>query len=253
MQPHPKLSPGQVVSGSHAVLCLWMLALLPSCRLESEPAGSPSRNDLQGRVLLSGEIDLQPTIVKNTTDPEVCGISQSLEDVVLGGEDRALGNVIVALLDVPPEKVPTVAPQTLTLDNLDCRFVPHASVLTVGSTIEATNSDAVLHTTHLYGPAEMNFSLPVLGAKSSRTLNRPGLYSVKCDVHGWMQAFIRVSEHPFQAVTDSQGMFHIRDVPPGTYTLELWHERLGRMERRVEVSDAARSPIEILFGQEVSP
>ena len=112
-----------------------------------------------------------------------------------------------------------------------------------GSTIEAKNSDAVLHTTHLYGPAEINISLPLQGTTSSRTLESTGIYSVKCDVHGWMQAYIRVDDHPYHAVTDARGNFRIEGVPPGTYTLELWHP----MEQEVTIPETGHASIDIEY------
>lgn len=185
----------------------------------------------------------EPTQITNTTDPEVCGDGQTLEDLLLS-RDRGIQNVIVSVRDAPAVAAEA---ETLILDNVECRFEPHAAVITAGSTIEARNSDAVLHTTHLYGPREMNFSLPVQGMTSSRTLNEPGIYAVKCDVHGWMQAYIRVDDHPFHAVTDTDGRFRIEGLPAGSYTLELWHERLGPLEREVELTVSAPSSIEIEF------
>jgi hypothetical protein len=60
---------------------------------------------------------------------------------------------------------------------------------------------------------------------------------VKCDVHGWMQAFIRVDPHPFHAVTGASGGYRITGIPPGDYTMSVWHERLGVQRRRVSVRD----------------
>jgi hypothetical protein len=81
----------------------------------------------------------------------------------------------------------------------------------------------------------VNVSLPQKGARSERRLDRPGIYSVRCDVHGWMQATIRVDPHPFHAVTDARGAFRIDGVPEGRYTLEVWHEKLGTLSKEVEV------------------
>lgn len=111
----------------------------------------------------------------------------------------------------------------------------------------SVNSDAVLHTTHLYGPREMNFSLPLQGMTTSRTLTEPGMYVVKCDVHGWMQAYIRVDDHPFHTVTDADGHFRIEGLPEGRYTLELWHEKLGPLEREIDVAAASPTSIDIEY------
>ena len=203
----------------------------------------PSEGEILGTVRLTGEVSIEPTQIENTTDPDVCGKSHTLEDIALS-KDGGLANVIVAIQNAPSRETP---PKILILDNAACRFEPHAAVLTSGSTIEAKNSDAVLHTTHLYGPAEINISLPIQGMTSSRTLESTGIYSVKCDIHGWMQAYIRVDDHPFHAVTDARGNFRIEGLPPGTYTLELWHERLGPMEQEVTIPETGHASIDIEY------
>jgi len=58
---------------------------------------------------------------------------------------------------------------------------------------------------------------------------------VKCNVHGWMNAFIGVLEHPYFDVTDQGGQFAIEKLPPGTYTVEIWHERFGTQTQQVTV------------------
>jgi len=78
-------------------------------------------------------------------------------------------------------------------------------------------------------------------------VDEPGMYVVKCDVHGWMQAFIRVDPHPFHSVTDSDGRFRIEGLPPGNYTLELWHEKFGTLARDVRIDDTASTTIEIEY------
>ena len=155
--------------------------------------------------------------------------------------------VSLALVVVPVGTAPPRVPGQLLLDNIDCRFSPHVSVLTVGSVVETRNSDPTLHTVHLYGPSEANLALPLQGMTVSRTLDKAGVFIVKCDVHGWMQAFIRVDDHPFHAVTDGSGSFRITDVPAGEYTLEAWHEKLGTQQRTVRVRDRETTTIALEF------
>jgi carboxypeptidase family protein len=59
----------------------------------------------------------------------------------------------------------------------------------------------------------------------------------KCDVHNWMSAYVGVMSHPFFAVTNDRGAFDISGLPPGTYTLEAWHERFGTQTQKVTVGD----------------
>ena len=68
-----------------------------------------------------------------------------------------------------------------------------------------------------------------------------------CDVHGWMQAYIRVDRHPFHAVTDRDGRFRIEGVPKGTHLLEVWHEHFGSQEHTVTVEPNAASQLTISF------
>jgi plastocyanin len=206
------------------------------------PTGS-----IEGTVQLSGEELPEATHVANTTDPEVCGRGHTLEDLVLSPETRGVRYAIAALGDVPSEAIPRFEPDLVVMDNVDCRFEPHAVAVTLGSTLEALNSDPVLHTTHLYGPADVNISLPVKGARSRRTLHQEGIYVVKCDVHGWMQAFVRVDPHPFHAVSDENGSFRIAGIPAGRYVLEVWHETLGSQETEVLVEDGATASVRIEY------
>jgi hypothetical protein len=59
---------------------------------------------------------------------------------------------------------------------------------------------------------------------------------IRCDVHAWMGAWWISQEHPYYALSDAKGAFTLADVPPGSYTLEAWHESLGRVSRRVTVA-----------------
>jgi hypothetical protein len=57
----------------------------------------------------------------------------------------------------------------------------------------------------------------------------------KCDVHGWMNAYAGVLDHPFFATTDASGKFELKGLPPGDYTIEAWHEKLGPQEQKITV------------------
>jgi hypothetical protein len=73
---------------------------------------------------------------------------------------------------------------------------------------------------------------------------RPESIRVTCDVHSWMEAWIVVTEHPYCVASDEKGAFELTDVPPGTYTLRLWHESLGEAEQQVTVKPNAESRVE---------
>ena len=227
--------------------CQFLMLLLPLAawgdgqpaqrRFSAEPeqTQASATGAVEGFVRVAGESWPAPTGVQNTTDPEACGLEHTLDDLLVSAETRGVQHVIAALLDVPAIAVTAEPPQRLVIDNRECRFLPHVAVARVGDTIVARNSDAVLHTTHYYGPLRSNVALPTEGMTVSRVFRRPGIITVLCDVHGWMRAYIRVDVHPFHAVSDELGFVRISGIPPGSYTLELWHERLGTRQVRVEI------------------
>ncbi len=201
---------------------------------------------LQGRVIV-GDLELPAaTEVQNTTDPEDCGETHSLENIIVSAEG-GLKNAIVAVKNVslPDSYQPPAS--SLVLENRNCRFQPHVAVLTTGGTIEAVNRDPFYHSVHLYGLKQLNVALGPFRSKVVELPNRPGYVIVKCDVHGWMQAFVRVDKHPFHAVTGEDGRFQIEGVPPGPHTLEVWHEFLGPMEYDVTVAPDSSLPVTIAY------
>ena len=235
-----------------------LVAALPACSSVPErdrpaPADDTAFTSLgpvgviEGRVVFEGAPIPEPTHLENSTDPDDCGKVHSLEDTLVNPDNRGVRNVIVSLADVSLPTGYEPPPSRLVVDNRQCRFEPHVAVLTVGSVIEALNSDPFYHSVHLYGLKQLNVSLHTSKSKLIELPNRPGFLIVKCDVHGWMQSYIRVDPHPFHAVTDADGRFRIEGVPTGTHRLEIWHERWGPQEQSIAVAPAATSEITITY------
>lgn len=243
-----------ILRGTRLSACIIVL-LMAACESESSATRAviaSSRPEvglgaLEGSVRLAGDKASSPTRVENTTDPAICGRTKTLEDLLVSVSNRGIQNVIVALTDVPKEKFPPHRPVQLVLNNQECRFVPHVSVLIMGSTIEVTNSDPALHTTHFYGAVEANIALPFKRSRVTKVVDKPGMIIVRCDVHGWMQAFIRVDDHPFHAVSDATGAFRIENIPAGTYHLEAWHEKLGPQKQTVHIKVGKTERIDIEY------
>ena len=134
------------------------------------------------------------------------------------------------------------APTTpVVLDQRGCRYVPHVFGVQVGQPIEILNSDPTLHNIHATPKTntEFNTAQPIQGMKTTHTFTAKEADVVvpfKCDVHGWMNASAGVLDHPYFAVTKPDGTFSIPNLPPGTYTLAAWHERLGTQDADVTVA-----------------
>jgi len=69
----------------------------------------------------------------------------------------------------------------------------------------------------------------------------------KCDVHGWMNAYVGVMDNPYYAVTAKDGSFELKSLPPGTYTIAAWHEKLGTQEMKVTLGAKETKDVNFTF------
>ena len=141
-----------------------------------------------------------------------------------------------------PDTARSPRPSTpLVFDQQACRYHPHVFGVQVGQPIEVVNSDATLHNIHATPKtnAEFNTAQPIKGMKTTHTFTAKEADVVvpfKCDVHGWMNAYAGVLDHPYFAVSKPDGSFSIPNLPPGSYTLAAWHEKLGTQTLPVTVA-----------------
>lgn len=151
--------------------------------------------------------------------------------------DGKLANVFVYVKEGLPDRSWPTQGGAQTLDQQGCMYQPHVLGLQTGQTLEIKNSDGILHNINA-NPTEnrgFNISQPT-NMTSSRDFSEPEvMIPVRCDVHGWMEAYIGVLEHPYYAVTDESGAFTIENLPPGDYVVEAWHERYGTQTMNVSV------------------
>lgn len=197
---------------------------------------------IRGTARLAGQSP-KAAQLQVSRDQSACGAA--LPDEAVVAADGKLANVVVTVKGTPARP----APRTAVLDQQQCRFVPHVQAVPPGSTLDIVNSDPVLHNVHGYlGRATaFNVALPIKKQRVARKLDRPGVVRLACDVHGWMSAFVVVAEGP-SAVSGADGAFAIPDVPPGTWTVTAWHEKLGERSAQVTVPASAEAAVDFSFG-----
>jgi uncharacterized protein (DUF2141 family) len=183
-----------------------------------------------------------------TVDAAVCGERVADESLIVDSQG-ALRNAVVVLRPASPPPVTGGPGSEVRVDNAGCRFVPRVQVVRRGQPVRVHNSDPILHNTRadVVGPpaaAVANLALARAGVTMDLTRRlearlRAGppevVVRLGCDVHAWMRGWIVVIDHPYAAITDASGSYTIPNVPPGDYTLVIWHETLGRRERPVIV------------------
>jgi plastocyanin len=141
---------------------------------------------------------------------------------------RSAENIAVYLEDPSGKKVdpPT---QHVVIDQRKLAFVPHVTVVLKGTTVDFLNSDSVGHNVYwpsISGNKKLTHNLGTWskGEKKSFQFNDPGVAALLCSVHPEMSGYLVIVSTPYFGVTDLDGSFEIKDVPPGTYTLKTWSE-----------------------------
>lgn len=148
------------------------------------------------------------------------------------GANGGLGEVFVYLTDGLSGKTFEVPAAPLEIDQKDCVYIPYVAGVQAGQKVLVKNSDPLMHNVHVqFTVAENKPPMPnraqMAGAKPFEyTFAKPEVFlKFKCDVHPWMFSYLTVLDHPFFAVTDKDGNFTIKNVPPGKYKVEAVHRK----------------------------
>ncbi len=250
---------------SCALACLCSAAVV----LPAVADGKKGTAVIKGKVVLDGSV----------TPPKIKGLSMSADTVCDKAHPKAQPDQSLIVYTSEGNAVPYVfvqitkgitdkydAPETpVVLDQKGCMYHPHVMGMVAGQGLDITNSDPTNHNIHSLPKknTSFNFAQANVGMKKELrgkdTFNKPEIVKIKCDVHGWMAAYVGVVAHPFFAVTKDheqapkgkeaeRGTFEIKDLPAGKYELEFWHETFGAATQEVEVKDGETKEIEVKIG-----
>jgi len=227
-----------------------MLLLVAGCGKKEEPteqSTSPTAPaatiDKSQAAAVSGTVKLDGTAPKPakldmSQDPacKAAGGAATTETVV--ADNGNLANVFVYVKEGLPNATFEVPKDKVVVDQHGCRYVPHVVGVMAGQTVEIRNSDKTTHNIH---PSpkdnkEWNESqAPGAAPLEKQFARQEVLVPVKCNQHPWMKMYLGVVKHPYFAVTDKDGKFTIKDLPPGDYTVAAVHEKFGEQTMKVKV------------------
>lgn len=217
------------------VLFIVSLLLVPSLSSWGYEGGEvKDGGGVKGKIKITGAIPQDETI-KVTKDQQVCGETLPREKYVISS-DGGVQNAVVLIEGINKGK--PIPKEEVEIDNDKCRFKPHVQAGVTGQTMVVKNGDPMLHNTHMYLDKKtiFNAALPRQGMEIKKPIPKTGIVEIHCDAHQWMLSYLYVADHPYITVTDANGNFSIKDIPPGTYKLKVWHEALGTQEKSITIT-----------------
>ncbi|MBK8598169.1 MAG: TonB-dependent receptor [Holophagales bacterium] len=213
------------------------------------PAGLLGTASVAGRVTFAGTLPPNEKVTM-ATDPFCAGHNPGETEIpaCAVGPDGALANVLVRVTAGVSGSYSPPA-EARQLDQKGCAYSPRVLALMTGQPLDIVSSDDTLHNVHAAAKENKAFNLgmPAAGTRYTRTFAKPEIVPFKCDVHPWMRAWVAVVPHPFFSVTGPDGLFEIKGLPAGTYTIEAWHEKLDAQPFTVTVADGEKSVHDVRF------
>lgn len=220
----------------------------PTASAAPTASGAPTAPGLKVVAKFSGVAPANPPL-RREADP-FCAKTKMNDETVLVNPNGTLKNVAVRIAKASaPLPALNPPPAEVVLDQQNCMYRPRVLGVVTGQKVLLRNSDPTLHNVHAYSGTATLFNRAMMkGAKDiEQVFNTAGPQKFKCDVHPWMTSYVVVNDNPFIAVTGDTGEVDFANLPAGTYTLELWHEKYGSKTAEVAVAAGQTSRTEITF------
>jgi plastocyanin len=205
--------------------------------------GGAAQNRATRNGTIRGRVELRHVVARIERRPNVSDLGSAAD---LDPADRLRS---VVYLEAAPRRAfeQTNSPRAV-MDQRNETFVPHLLAVTTGTTVEFPNSDRIYHNVFsLSKTRTFDLGRYAVGRSKSVRFDRPGIVRVFCDIHSHMSAFIVVFNHPFFAITDTDGRYTIDNVPPGNYNVIAWNEGVASAPKPVVVADGATAEIEFVL------
>ena len=205
---------------------------------------------------IKGTIDYEGPIPKlrpiNMEADPICHAKHDtpvLPETIVLGEGQTLGNVFVRVTNAP-KKGHKTPEEPVVISQKGCVYAPHVLGIMVNQQMKIRNEDGTLHNVHALCKKnkEFNVAMPGFRKEFTKTFKEEEfMFLMKCDVHPWMGGYIGVLSQPYFAVTGNKGSFSIKNLPPGDYVIEAWHERLGAQTQNVTIGEKETKKISFTF------
>lgn len=235
-----------------SLILILVLAVSVATSRHVRAANSPAATGatVRGIVHFEGKVPPAKTI-SMSADPACAKLHPSpvVAQEVMADAKGDLQNVIVFVSDGLGNRTFDPPSQPAVVEQKGCMYQPHVLAVRANQPLELVNDDSTSHNIHPV-PAnnrEWNKAEPP-GSKMDEVFSREEVaIPVKCNVHPWMRGYIAVFKHPYFAVTGKDGAFDLSNLPPGTYTIKAWHEKLGTATQTVTIGANETKEINFVF------
>ncbi len=210
--------------------------VLAAAAVGADDKTAPGTGTFKGVVTFKGDVPERKVVIRkgdqSAKDPAVCAAADLLSDEFIVNEKAGNGvqNVVIYLKKAPAGyKAPPPPEESAVFDQKGCQFIPHLLALRVGQELLIKSGDPVPHNTDIKPLRNAGFNQIIqpenrTGVPFKYTKPESVPIPVHCDLHKWMTAYHLPLEHPFFAVTDEEGKFEIKDLPPGKHVFTVWTE-----------------------------
>jgi len=216
----------------------------------STPAALSSGAILRGTVKFEGTVPKAKPI-SMAADPGCAKQHPTpvFSQEVMTDSKGDLQNVVVFVSDGLGDRAFDPPSQPVEMKQKGCMYEPHVLALQANQPVEVTNDDPTTHNIHPLPANNREWNkAEIPGSKIEETFPRPEIaIPVKCNVHPWMKGYVAVFKHPFFAVTGKDGSFALSNLPPGTYTIQAWHEKLGTSTQKITIGANESRNIDFVF------
>jgi len=193
---------------------------------------------IKGVVKFAGDKIPRPKMININKDEGVCGKGERPSDVLLiAKKNKGVKNAVVTIKNIKTNKKAMAPKGKLQFVQEKCQFSPRVLIIPVGTEFEILNKDPLTHNLHTFGKenATINRGQPKTVPVIKHSFEVPERIKAKCDIHKWMQGWFIVVDNPYTSISGTDGSFSLKNVPPGTYTVQVWHEALGSQTQEVTV------------------